>query len=288
MTDIKQITDPVAVHGEGPVWSPSWGGLRWVDQMTGDVLALDPASAEVSRFHVGDVAAAIRPRTGGGMIVALERSFALWDNDAGPSRTFPDLWDDPTVRLNEGGCDPQGRFYCGSMAYDYENRRGCGTLLRLDPDGSIETVLDHVSISNGIAWAPDGSTVYYIDSNTLRVDAFDFDPDRGRFANRRTVVEIRSGAATPDGMTVDAEGFLWVALWDGGAVHRYSPAGRLDGIIELPTRRVTACTFGGVALDELYVTTSRYGKEDSAEPAAGALFRVRTGISGLPVVPFAG
>ncbi|MCK9902675.1 SMP-30/gluconolactonase/LRE family protein [Frankia sp. Cpl3] len=291
----EQITDPVAFHGEGPVWSPDWGGLRCVDLLAGDVLAVDTATGAVRRDHVGAVAAALRPRAAGGAVLALERGFALIDPagpddpsglTAGSRRYLGDRWGaDAGIRMNDGGCDPDGHFYCGSMAY--AETAGAGSLYRLAPDGTVSVVLTGVTVSNGLAWSPDGARAYYVDSPTSRVDVFDYDSERG-LSSRRTLVTIPDGAGAPDGLTVDADGYLWVALWGGGAVHRYSPAGRLDGIVPIPAPRVTACTFGGDRLDTLYVTTSQVGTDLTRHPAAGAVFAFAPGVPGRPVQPFTG
>ncbi|WP_024874360.1 SMP-30/gluconolactonase/LRE family protein [Saccharomonospora piscinae] len=285
MPRAEQVTEVCTHHGEGPVWDTGAGLLRFVDLLRGDVLAHRPGGP-VSRRAVSTVAAALRPRRGGGLVVAVERGFALVEPDTGAVTILPAVWDDPGVRMNDGGCDPQGRFYCGSMAYDAAPGRGA--LYRLDADGTVHTVLTGVTISNGIGWSADGATVYYVDSPTQRVAAYDFDGDSGRFSRPRTVVEIPPERGMPDGMTLDAEGGLWVALWGGGAVHRYTPDGRLDEVVEVAATRVSACAFGGDDLTELYVTTSRQGLSGTAEPAAGALFRCRPGVSGLPTTPFAG
>ncbi|MEX5710138.1 SMP-30/gluconolactonase/LRE family protein [Parafrankia sp. FMc6] len=291
----EQITDPVAFHGEGPVWSPDWGGLRCVDLLAGDVLAVDTTSGAVRRDHVGAVAAALRPRAAGGTVLALERGFALIGPaepadpaglTAGVRRYLGDLWDaDAGVRMNDGGCDPDGRFYCGSMAY--AETSGAGSLYRLAPDGTVSVVLTGVTVSNGLAWSPDGARAYYVDSPTSRVDVFDYDSERG-LSNRRTLLTVSADGGAPDGLTVDADGYLWVALWGGGAVHRYSPTGRLDGIVPLPVPRVTACTFGGDRLDTLYITTSQVGTDLTRYPAAGAVFALAPGVRGQPVQPFTG
>ncbi len=278
-----QLTDACCEHGEGPVWSADWAELRWVDMLAGDVLGLS-ASGQVTRQHLGPVAAALRPRSRGGMVGALERQFALVV-EAGSVHPLSELWADPTVRMNDGGCDPDGRFYCGSMAYAPTAARG--RLYRLDPDGSTSVVLDRVTISNGLAWSPDAATAYYVDSPTQRIDAFDYEPGRG-LSRRRPAVHIDPAAGTPDGLTVDADGYLWVALHGGGAVHRYRPDGRLDGRVELPASGVTACTFGGPRLDQRYNTTSRLDLGAAAEPEAGALFRADVGVTGLPTAAFAG
>jgi len=279
----EQITDPVAFHAEGPAWSPSWGGLRFVDMFAGDVLSLG-ADGAVTRRHVGSIAAAVRPRRGGGAVVAVERGFVLEDPD-GTLRRLPEVWSDPTLRMNEGGCDPQGRFYCGSIAYD--QAPGRASLFRLDADGSVSVAFDGATVSNGLDWSPDGATVYYADSATKRVDAFDYDPVTG-FSRRRRFVEIADGDGVPDGLTVDAEGHVWVALYDGGAVRRYRPDGVLDGVVELPVSRVTACTFGGPDVDQMFVTTSRENLPEGAEPAAGSIYRCSPGVRGRAVAAFAG
>ena len=278
----EQVTGSVAYHGEGPVWSERWGGLRWVDMLAGDVLSLDGNGA-VGRRHVGTIAAVLRPRTGGGAVIAVERGFALEGPD-GALTVLEPVWTDPSVRMNEGGCDPDGRFWCGSMAYD--KRPGGAALYRLDPDGSAHTVLDGVTISNGLEWSPDGSLAYYADTATGRVDVFDYDADSG-LTGRRPFVEP-AGGGRPDGLTVDAEGGVWVALNGSGAVHRYRSDGVLDEVVELPTKQVTACTFGGPGLDQLFITTSREGMTPDDDPIAGSLFRADVGVTGLPVREFAG
>jgi sugar lactone lactonase YvrE len=277
----ERITDSVAYHGEGPVWSPAWGGLRWVDMLAGDVLSL-AADGSVERRHVGSICAAVRPRRGGGAVIGVERGFALEGPD-GTVAVLDELWSDENVRMNEGACDPDGRFYCGSMAYD--KRPGGGALYRLDPDRSVRVVVGGVTISNGLDWSPDGSLAYYNDTDTFRVDAFDYDRDAGLTA-RRPFAE--TAPARPDGLTVDSAGGVWVALSNGGAVRRYAPDGRLDQVVELPVTKVTACTFGGEKLDELFITTSREGLEPGDEPLAGSLFRAEVGVTGLPVREFAG
>lgn len=279
----EPVTGPVAYHGEGPVWSMQWGGLRWVDMLAGDVLSL-AADGTIQRRHVGTVAAAIRPRREGGAVIGVERGFALEDAD-GTLTHLDELWADDRVRMNEGGCDPDGRFYCGSMAYSQQP--GAGALYRLDPDGSVRVVLDHITISNGLEWSPDGSLAYYNDTATHRIDVFDYDRDEG-LTGRRRFAEVPAEDGYPDGLTVDEQGGVWVALYGGGAVRRYTTEGTLDEVIELPTRNVTACTFGGPHLDQLFITTSREGLGPGTDPLAGSLFRAVVGVTGRPVREFAG
>ncbi|MFP5372814.1 MAG: SMP-30/gluconolactonase/LRE family protein [Actinomycetes bacterium] len=278
----EQVTGPVAHHAEGPVWSESWGGLRWVDMLAGDVLSMTPDGA-VRRRSVGDVAAAMRPRLGGGAVIAVERGFVLEDADGALTPLEP-VWTDPSVRMNEGGCDPDGRFWCGSMAYD--QTEGAAALYRLDPDGAVHRVLDGVTVSNGLEWSPDGTLAYYDDTATHRTDVFDYDRETG-LSGRRPFVRFGDDDS-PDGLTVDAEGGVWIALYGGSAVHRYGVDGRLDAVVDVPTAKVTACTFGGPDLDELFITTSRQDLGPGDDPLAGSLFRVDAGVCGLPAREFAG
>jgi sugar lactone lactonase YvrE len=277
---VEQVTGVVAYHGEGPVWSPRWGGLRWVDMLAGDVLALG-SDGSIERRHVAQVAAGLRPRRGGGAVIGIERGFALEDPD-GTIRPLDEVWGDPSVRMNEGGCDPDGRFYCGSMAYD--QREGAASLYRLDPDGTVHLALEGLTVSNGLDWSPDGTLAYHNDTATHTIAVYSYDRDAG-LTGRRTLAALEY---RPDGLTVDAQGGVWTALSDGGAVRRYTPEGELDAVIDVPARKVTACTFGGESLEDLFITTSREGLQPGDDPLAGALFRAAPGVRGLPVREFAG
>lgn len=277
-----QETEAVTQHGEGPVWSTRWGGLRWVDMLAGDVLALGPGGA-ITRRHVGFVAAAIRPRMAGGAVLGIERGFALEDADGSVS-ALPPLWDDPSIRMNEGACGPDGSFYCGSMSED--RVPGTAALYRLDPDGSVQVVTG-ATVSNGLDWTADGTLAYYVDTASHRVDLFDHDPERG-LVNRRPFVELAAEEGSFDGLTIDSHGGVWVAVHRGGAVRHYSPSGELVEVVEVPTPRVTACTFGGPDLDTLFITTSSTGIDRHEDHLAGALFRAAVGVTGQPVREYAG
>jgi sugar lactone lactonase YvrE len=279
MSQAKQVTDPIAGHGEGPVYSASWSALRWVDLFKGDVLNLSD-TGKLSRDHISKVVAALRPRSVGGTIYATERGFLL-ENSDGTRTTLPDLWHDESIRFNDGGCDPQGRFYCGTMTYSEEP--GAGKLYRLDPQGKTETILENVTVSNGFAFNPAGNLAYYIDSPTGTIDVFDYD---GTLKNRRPFARITVEDAAPDGLTVDANGNVWTALWGGGAVHAYDPQGRLQEVLQLPAPRTTACTFGGPNLDTLYVTTSQVNTDLEKYPLAGALFSYLPGTTGQPTLEY--
>lgn len=276
----ERFTDAVAHHAEGPCWWPGWGGLRWVDMTAGDVLALD-ASGEVTRTHVGDVAAMIRPRVAGGAVIAVERGLALADEDwrVGPLRP---MWTTDTIRMNEGGIAPDGSLYVGSMAYD--QTKGAARLYRVRPGGEVETALESVTVSNGIDFSPDGTRAYYNDTPTGQIALFDWSPQEG-LTGRRVLAEVDGN---PDGLIVDGEGGIWTAIFGGSRVERWSPDGTRDAVIDVGARQVTACTFGGTDLDELYITTSREGLGDDEDPAAGSLFVARPGMRGKAVTPFAG
>ncbi|WP_210507086.1 SMP-30/gluconolactonase/LRE family protein [Naasia sp. SYSU D00057] len=280
----EQATASVAYHGEGPFWDEGEQRLRFVDMLAGDVVTLLPTGT-VTRRHIGDVAAVLRRREEGGYVVAVERGFALLDEDWRQVGSVP-VFDSPTVRMNEGGCDPQGRFYCGSMGYD--TAEGAGALYRLDPDLSVHVVLPEVTIPNGLVWSPDGATVFHADTGPALISAYDFDADRGTLENRRTFAELDPETGAPDGVAIDEEGGLWVALWGGGAVQRYAPDGSLSERIEVGATNVTACAFAGEGSRTLYITTSQQGVDVEQEPGAGALFVAEVGVGGAAVRPFQG
>ncbi|WP_233265535.1 SMP-30/gluconolactonase/LRE family protein [Leifsonia sp. AG29] len=278
----EQFTDPIADHGEGPVWFAAEGLLRMVDMLAGDVITISPQGALLHREHVGTVAAAIRPRSSGGYVVATERDLRVI-GDSGETHSFGPAFDDPAIRFNEGGCTPDGAFLCGTMAY--ANTPSAGTLYRLEPGGAVSVALSGVTISNGLSFTADGTTMFYTDSATGRVDIFDYVGGDLRDRQPFAVVDREDGA--PDGLCVDAEGGVWVALWGGGEVRRYDADGRVDDIVTVPVAQVTACTLGGADLTQLFITTSRYGMSDP-EPLAGAVFRVDVDIPGTDVLTFAG
>ncbi|MFF8968426.1 SMP-30/gluconolactonase/LRE family protein [Streptomyces sp. NPDC014995] len=270
-----------ATLGEGPTWDAATGTLLWLDILGSRLHTYDPVTGRrtvrVTDQHVG----AAKPRAGGGLVLNLRDGVGLLDPDDG----FRWLHHEPVPgrRANDAAVAPDGSLWAGTMRYD--EAPGGGTLSRLTGDGSVEVVLDDVAVSNGTGWSPDGRLMYYIDSPTRRVDVFDH--AEGRVSGRRPFVGIEEGAGFPDGLTVDADGCVWVALWDGGAVRRYTPAGELDRVIELPTPRVTACAFGGADLTDLYITTARVGL-DAPHPVAGSLLVVPGAGKGVAQPAFAG
>jgi sugar lactone lactonase YvrE len=285
MTDLltaQRLDAPRAEHGEGPVWTPDDGILRWVDMLQGDLLSWDPVSGASTRDHLGDVLAALRPRASGGFVVALERGFGVWHD--GTLTMFREVWTDTSVRMNDGSCDTQGRFYCGSMAYD--SAPGRGSLYRLDPDSSIVTVVDSVTISNGLAFSPDGTFALYVDSATGSVDQVDLTSEEASWDTRQAFVQISPDLGVPDGICLDSQGGVWVALWAGGAVHRYARSGELTHRVEVGASHPTACVLGGPDLTDLFITTSTLQSTRAADPDGGALFHVTVTHPGLPPLTF--
>ena len=197
------------------------------------------------------------------------------------------------TRFNDGKCDPQGRFWCGTF-HDYpdpKQRQPVAALYRLEPDLRYHKVVDGVRGSNGIGWSPDGRTMYYTDTPTFRIDAFDFDPETGSVANRRVFARVSEGVGRPDGLTVDAEGFVWSAHFDGWRITRYTPSGSVDGTLHMPVQHVTSCAFGGPDLRTLYITSATEDlspEQLKQQPFAGGVFAYRPGVTGLPMARFKG
>ncbi|AYN41511.1 SMP-30/gluconolactonase/LRE family protein [Streptomyces dangxiongensis] len=281
MTAYEVAVRAEATLGEGPTWDPATGRLVWLDILGMRVHTYDPVTGRrtvrTTEQHVG----AVKPRAGGGLVLNLRDGVGLLD----PDDTFRWLHHEPVAgrRANDAAVAPDGSLWAGTMRYD--EAAGGGTLSRLTGDGTVRTVLADVTVSNGTGWSPDGSLMYYVDTPTRRVDVFDHDADGVR--DRRLLVEIEEGAGYPDGLTVDAEGCVWVALWDGGAVRRYTPDGLLDRVIRVPAPRTTACAFGGPALTDLYITTARTGLP-APHPLSGSLLVVPGAGQGLPQPAFTG
>ncbi|MBA2381137.1 MAG: SMP-30/gluconolactonase/LRE family protein [Chloroflexi bacterium] len=274
--------------GEGPIWSIERGELAIVDILERRILILDPSSGDTATIRAPAPVGAVAFRQVGGLVAALEDGFWAFDGPTGWRSVAAVQPVGGDRRFNDGKCDPQGRFWAGTMAYD--GSPGAGSLYRLDIDLSASAMVHGITTSNGLAWTRDGATMFYIDTPTHRIDAFEFDPAGGTIGGRRVAVDLAAFAGSPDGLTIDAEDGLWVAMWGGAAVHRFAD-GRLDRTIRLPVSQPTSCTFGGPNLDELYITSASYGLSDAAlraEPLAGSLFRTRPGVAGSSGVAFAG
>jgi sugar lactone lactonase YvrE len=274
-------------------------GLRW-DARRQELLAVDILAGRVFRGHIasdgglslareywvpGTVGAIVPVEGDEGWLVAAGRGFVLLAPD-GSLRPITPVAPVGT-RMNDGACDPQGRFWAGTLAEDFHP--GGGALYRLDPEGSVELVLSDLTISNGLGWSPDGDTMYLADSGPRLVHAFTFDGEAGALSNDRVLIALPEEVGAPDGLTVDASGDIWVAIYGGGRVHRYSPDGQLVEALLVPADQCTSCAFAGPGLNRLYVTTATEGwseEERQAQPAAGIVYRFETDATGQPVTPF--
>lgn len=275
--------------GEGPVWDERSGQLLWIDIVSHRLFRTALATGRTDSLCLPHPIGVVVPRVSGGYMAALEDGFWSLDDEGRAERVAAVEADDPGTRFNDGACDPQGRFWAGTMAWDGSAAQG--SLYRLDPDGRVTRVLESVGISNGLGWSPDGTVMYYSDSLTGRVDAFDFDKPDGGLSRRRTFIVLPPGSGVPDGLCVDEEGAVWLATWGGWCVRRYLPDGSLDAILPLPVAQVSSCAFGGSDLRLLFVTTAREGltpDDRRTQPLAGRLFRATPGVRGLARAAFAG
>lgn len=294
------VVDARATLGEGPVWDDRRNVLWWVDIVAGLVHAYDPASGQDRSIPVGSPVGAVALRGDGTLLVAAAERLAVLDPETGTLRTLVDLPAAATpLRCNDGKCDPDGRFWIGRMGRDAAE--GAGALLRFDADRTLTTWLTGLTIPNGLGWSADGGRMYFVDSTWCAVREYAYDRATGAMGEGRTLVSFPDDGggpdgslpvgSLPDGLTVDAEDHLWIALWGAGRVVRVSPDGLVVERIELPVSQVSSCTFGGVDLADLYITTAREDLPADAlarEPTAGGLFRARPGVRGRPAVRFAG
>ena len=265
---------------EGPRWDGDRHELLWVDIVNSrlhrasvgeDVALREAPPIQFDRF----VGAAAPAAGGGGYVLAAGPGFLFVDSSGTVAELAQPESGRDDVRMNDGACDPQGRFWAGTMAHD--ESPGAGVLYRLELDGTCTTVLTELTISNGIGWSPDGGTMYLSDSGTATIDAFDFDAASGDLSRRRTIVQSAEPGVAGDGLTVDDGGDLWVAMWGGGAVRRYGADGSLLATVPLPVDRPTSCAFGGPDRSTLFITTARQGldaPELARQPDAGRVFRV--------------
>lgn len=288
MTELEIALRGEPVLGEGPTWDVAHGVLVWVDIVGSAVHRFRPSSGVDQTVPVPQHVGAAKPMTNGGLVLNLRDGIGVLPLGDGPL-TWLVYWAREGMRGNDAGVDPAGRLWAGTMRYDQAS--GGGFLARIDAAGRGTIVLPEVSISNGIGWSPDESLMYYVDTPTRRVDVFDYDLSTGEIGNRRPLAEVTDTPGVPDGLCVDTDGCVWVAVNGGGEVRRYTPAGELDRVVDVPAKQVSACCFGGGDLADLYVTTGREGFTDAqaqAQPLAGSLF-VAPGIGdGMPTPRFTG
>jgi sugar lactone lactonase YvrE len=290
--EVELALDARAELGEGPVWDARAQCLYFVDILQGQVQRFDPGTQAVRSCRVNQPVGAIALTGADDLILAVRDGFARLDHASGCLSMIATInieADRRDLRMNDGACDRAGRFWAGTMALD--ERPGAGALYRLAPDGRVDLMLPAVTISNGIDWTLDDRRMYFIDSPTQSIDSFDFDVATGAITNRRPFVRIPADAGVPDGLTVDADGGVWVSLWRGAAVHRYTPDGALDCVVRVPVTHPTSCAFGGAALRDLYITTAAIAldaRERERQQYAGGVFRCRPGPAGREPYRFGG
>ena len=259
--------DVRALLGEGPRWDARRQHLVWVDINGRALHVFDPARGHDRAITLDNRPGAAAPMTDGRILVALADRLVALDLDNESLETLVVLPHGPEMRMNDGVCDPAGRFWVGSMELDEAPDRAA--LYRF-AGGVLDVVLEPVSLSNGLGWSPDARLMYYVDSPTYAIDVFDFELATGTPTGRRRFAGIERGAGVPDGLAVDDEGGVWVALWGGFAVRRYTPDGQLDRVIEVPAEHVTACAFGGADRRSLFITTAAPdGRVYVTEPGIG-------------------
>lgn len=275
---------------ECPLWDDRTQHFYWVDIPAGAVHRADESGARDGSWELGTPVGAISRRACGGWIAALARGFGRYDEEWSADRPVIEVADQPAnTRFNDGAADARGRFWAGTLSEDRTPRR-C-SLYRLEASGQVTAVLREVTTSNGLGWSPDGRTMYYIDTGAGRLDTLTFDQEDDHMIARRTLVRVAPDDGRPDGLAVDTDGCIWIALWGSGMVRRYTPTGRVDREIHVPASNVSSVAFGGRNVSTLFITTAAAeppcGRGET-EPLAGSIFAVETDAVGVPVGAFAG
>lgn len=292
---LEIVTDVKSILGEGPCWDEQDQLFYWIDILGNKIHKYNPGTGKTDSIDVHQNIGCIALKEKGGMIAALQNGFFFIDFDT----EIQEFIIDPEMhlpgnRFNDGKCDCKDRFWAGTMSVAENDGKGesepAGALYCLNTDLSVRKVMTNITISNGLSWSIDNRALYFIDSPTRKIMAFDFDVGTGEIENGQVAVVIPEGEGIPDGMTIDEEGMIWVAHWGGCKVSRWNPhTGNRLQEIRMPVRNVTSCVFGGEKLDELYITTSSMGidwDKDSSQPDAGKVFKVKPGVKGLPMFRF--
>ena len=286
MNEVKLLVDAKAKIGEGPIWDDKLQKLLWIDILGNALFVYDPVDGSNLHFDIGQMVGTVVPWRDNEVMLAIQNGFASYNLKTQQLSLIIDPEaDKPNNRFNDGKCDPAGRFWAGTMAL--KDQINEGALYSLNTDYTVSKKFGDVAISNGIVWSLNHKTMYYIDSLAYNVRAFDYDIDTGDIGNERIIIKIE-GMGAPDGMTIDEEGMLWVAQFNGSCVCRWHPqTGELLQTIQLPASRITACAFGGSELDTLYITSAALDGIPG-EPSAGGLFAVKPGVRGMPAHRFGG
>ncbi len=284
------VIDHQCLLGEGPVWDVNLKSICWVDILLGKIHEYTPGTKSHKTISVNQMIGAVAICKSGHFVGALKNGFGFIDRKSGAvsmiANPEPHL---PGNRFNDGKCDPQGRFWAGTMSHTDEPKKG--SLYLLDKNLTVTEKIKKVSTSNGLAWSNNHGILYYIDSPTQKVVAYNFDKKSGEIKNKRTIVELSKNEGCPDGMTIDGEGMLWIAHWDGWQISRWNPdTGKKIKKIPLPVSRVTSCCFGGENFEDLYITSAKIGLNSDqlkSQPLAGSLFVIKNiGVKGVPAFVF--
>jgi sugar lactone lactonase YvrE len=288
--DVRCVIPASTFLGEGPHWSPRDERLYFVDILAPAVLTGDPATGTYVATPVPELIGFVVPRERGGFVAGMHGELRGLELPGGATTVLarPEA-DHPGNRFNDGKCDRRGRLWAGTLAID--TTPGQGRLWRLDGEGRLTEMDRGFHVANGLGWSPDDKTFYFTDTAKHTIYAYDFDIESGDIANRRVFVRVPDEEGRPDGLTVDTEGFVWSAHWDGWCITRYDPDGKVERVINLPVPRPTSCVFGGPDLTSLYVTSARIrlsAAQLADAPLSGSVFAIDTGIKGLPEAVFAG
>ncbi|MEM9157871.1 MAG: SMP-30/gluconolactonase/LRE family protein [Verrucomicrobiota bacterium] len=288
MSDLECIVDAKAELGEGVFWSVRESVAYWVDIQGKRVHRYDPSVGESKTLQLDRMIGTLIENAEGGLVAGMQDGVYALDFETGKTKHWCDpMGGDESNRLNDGKAGPDGRFYVGGIGAEGQQDLYC-----IDRDRSWRVVESDITCSNGLVWSLDHGKLYYIDTPTKEVVAYDFDFEEGLLRNKRTAVSIDESLGLPDGMTIDREGKLWVAHWMGSCVRRWDPdTGKILQTIPMPVEKVTCCAFGGAGLNDLYITTASVGMEDGdweKQPQAGGLFRIRLDVGGVPGFLFKG
>jgi D-xylono/L-arabinono-1,4-lactonase len=274
------VADTRCHTGEGPLWHPDERAVYWVDIPAGRLLRYDPASGEHEAVYEhldGAIGGATLQADGSLLLFLIHGAIGTWTNGR-LTQLREEIPEERDGRFNDVIADPEGRVFCGTMPIGDRP----GRLYRLDPDLRLHLVLEDAGVSNGMGFTPDLSAMYHTDTAKGLITRFDYDRATGALTNRRVFLEAPAGDGLPDGLTVDANGDVWSARWDGSALVKHSPAGQDLLRIPFPAKKVSSIAFGGPDYDEAYVTTAGGRDRRREGPGAGALFRVRPGVRGVP------
>lgn len=293
-TAIDCVLPYQAIVGESPVWHPGEQRLYWIDIQGKKIHRFDPRTRENESFPLPEIVTCIQLCSSGGLVLTLKKNFAFYDPSTLHLKKLQGVEGDlPGNRFNDGKCDPQGRFWAGTMDAQHWDKPS-GNLYRMERDLAVTKMQSQVICSNGSGWSPDSRTMYYTESFRYAIFAYDYDPATGNIENRRTFAQIsdedRKAGGFPDGMTIDAEGFIWSNQVGVGKIVRYDPQGKVERIVQMPVPRATDCTFGGADLQTLYITSARETmtpEQLEQAPLSGSLFAIDAGVKGQPSTPFA-